>query len=62
MFSCEFCEISKNTFFKENLRWLFLFIDTYLLKDENKNTKIALIDVNQSRIYRSKSTLETPIQ
>ena len=24
MFSCEFCEISKNTFFTEHLRWLLL--------------------------------------
>ena len=24
MFSCEFCEISKNTFFIEHLRWLLL--------------------------------------
>ena len=25
MFSCEFCEISKNTFSTEHLRWLLLF-------------------------------------
>ena len=24
VFSCEFCEISKNTFFTEHLRWLLL--------------------------------------
>ena len=24
VFSCEFCEISKNTFFREHLRWLLL--------------------------------------
>ena len=24
MFSCEFCKISKNTFFTEHLRWLLL--------------------------------------
>ena len=24
-FSCEFCEISKNTFFIEHLRWLLLY-------------------------------------
>ena len=26
MFSCEFCEICKNTFSIEHLRWLFLFL------------------------------------
>ena len=26
VFSCEFCEISKNTFFTEHLRWLLLII------------------------------------
>ena len=25
MFSCEFCEISKNTFFTKHLLWLLLF-------------------------------------
>ena len=25
VFSCEFCEISKNTFFAEHLQWLLLF-------------------------------------
>ena len=26
VFSCEFCEISKNTFFTEHLRWLLLLL------------------------------------
>ena len=26
VFSCEFCEIFKNTFFREHLRWLLLSI------------------------------------
>ena len=26
LFSCEFCEIFKNPFFKEHLRWLLLYI------------------------------------
>ena len=29
VFSCEFCEISKNTFFTENLRWLLLSLDSF---------------------------------
>ena len=37
VFSCEFCEIFKNTFFTEHLRWLFLkFTSTY-----NKGLKKA---------------------
>ena len=32
VFSCEFCEISKNTFFIEHLWWLLLF--TFLYMDE----------------------------
>ena len=31
MFSCEFCEISKNTFFTEHLWWLLLFLIILLL-------------------------------
>ena len=30
MFSCEFCEIFKNTFFREHLRWLLLLFDRTL--------------------------------
>ena len=26
VFSCEFCEVSKNTFFTEQLRWLLLYV------------------------------------
>ena len=29
VFSCEFCKISKNTFFTEHLRWLFLSLDIF---------------------------------
>ena len=29
VFSCEFCEISKNTFFTEHLRWLLVFFFFY---------------------------------
>ena len=32
MFSCEFCEIFKNTFFIEHLRWLLLYIMEYWSK------------------------------
>ena len=31
VFSCEFCEISKNTFFTEHLWWLRLFYITFLI-------------------------------
>ena len=27
-FSCGFCEISKNTFFTEHLRWLLLYLES----------------------------------
>ena len=37
MFSCEFCDISKNTFFTEHLRWLLLLI-------------AALIFINQTLV------------
>ena len=30
VFSCEFCEISKNTFFTEHLRWLLLDSDIFV--------------------------------
>ena len=30
MFSCEFCQISKNTFFTEHLRWLLLELNIFL--------------------------------
>ena len=48
MFSCEFCEISKNIFFTEHLRWLLLSLDSFdKLKpydfertaSDNKNTR-----------------------
>ena len=29
VFSCEFCEISKNTFFPEHLRWLLLSLESF---------------------------------
>ena len=31
VFSCEFCEIFKNTFFIEQLSWLLLFLNSDLL-------------------------------
>ena len=33
VFSCEFCEISKNTFLREHLRWLLLLFDRTLDMD-----------------------------
>ena len=38
VFFCEFCEISKNTFFTENLRWLLLNCK------RGRNSQIAIID------------------
>ena len=32
MFSCEFCEISKDTFFTEHLRWLFVRIQMAMIE------------------------------
>ena len=32
VFSCEFCEISKNTFFTEHLRWLLLDLVQFVLR------------------------------
>ena len=37
MFSCEFCESSKNTFFTEHLRWLLLFINKICKSEILKN-------------------------
>ena len=36
MFSCEFCEISKNIFFTEHLRWLPLSLDSFSNFDKLK--------------------------
>ena len=44
VFSCAFCEISKNTFFTEQLRWLFLKICQILWcssKTKQKRKKVA---------------------
>ena len=32
MFSCEFCEISKDTFFTEHLRWLLVRIQMAMIE------------------------------
>ena len=36
MLSCEFCEISKNTFFTEQLGWLLLVITSNFLMSDGK--------------------------
>ena len=40
VFSCEFCEISKNTFLMEHLSWLLLFFNKYVF---NKHCLEGLI-------------------
>ena len=35
VFSCEFCEIFKNTFFTEHLRWLLLYIEDLCISYKN---------------------------
>ena len=40
VFSCEFCEISKNTFFIEQLWWLLLFFPNPNPKSYLKRSKI----------------------
>ena len=40
--SCEFCEISKNTFsYRTNLRWLLLFFSFHLMTFENTNSSFG---------------------
>ena len=41
MFSCEFCEISKNTFLTEHLRWLLPLLGIEIDKDLTFDTHIA---------------------
>ena len=45
VFSCEFCEISKNTFFLQHLRWLLLVALpwTWSITWTDKNWKILLL-------------------
>ena len=49
MFSSEFCEISKDTFFTEHLRWLLLTMEDYQMW---KNRKTAL-KANKLVIHKS---------
>ena len=48
VFSCEFCEISNNTFFTEHLRWLLLLLD------EIQNTKKMKIRELKERKFEKK--------
>ena len=45
VFSCEFCEITKNTFFTEHLRWLFLLLETpgYINRDVRNDIKKKML-------------------
>ena len=40
VFSCEFCEISKNTFLVEQLQWLLLQVN---ILDKIKMTKVSIL-------------------
>ena len=40
VFSCEFCEISKKTFFTEYLRWLLLHIVTGIMVINQENSPV----------------------
>ena len=48
VFSCEFCEISKNTFFTEHLRWLLL---------HKSNTNPQYYQLTISLIHRTNNSL-----
>ena len=46
--SCELCEISKNTFFKEHLRWLLLLWSKAEIRCSKIEAKIKTISVKTS--------------
>ena len=43
MFSSEFCEIFKNTFFTEHLRWLLLYMSLNSVINKNINSIVGLV-------------------
>ena len=49
MFSYEFCEIFKNTFFVEHLRWLLLFLIAYL--GPNQTSTIQAFCENGQQVW-----------
>ena len=65
MFSCEFCEIPKNTFFIEHLWWLLLDVNDYIKNCQNcqQQRKVfvdsrctcgslyAIIDISKSELF-----------
>ena len=51
MFSCEYCEIFKNSFFIENLWWLLLYIHLFLIKFK-KRLQHRCFPVNIAKFLR----------
>ena len=52
VFSCEFCEISKNTFFIEHLQWLLLAnLCTIQKKETNHKTKVKTTNIVINYVY-----------
>ena len=49
MFSCEICEIFKNIFFTEHLRWRFLESETTSQKGNISASMVALKKLDYSR-------------
>ena len=45
VFSCKFCEITKNTFFTEHFRWLLLLLETpgYINRDVRNDIKKKML-------------------
>ena len=53
MYSCEFCKISKNTFFTEHLRWLLLTLTIHGTAGEGRRPSLFLsTTLTRSRTFR----------
>ena len=52
MFSCKFCEISKNTFLTEHLRWLLLFF--FDKRNKNITLTFCTADIYLFKIQKGK--------
>ena len=56
--SCEFCEVSKNTFFTEHLRWLLLNIAVDIWKLFNRLCKLLFDWIQINMIFKSSRSQE----
>ena len=55
VFPCEFCEIFKNTFFTEHLRWLLLYhSEAYPGLSQTLKCRIALCNIGSGFYRRDK--------